>query len=73
MDALKRAEQAKEKGATDQGLSLEPLAKPPAATPAEAPAEPPITDSVTARMDTGRLPSLPKLEDPDAEFIALAQ
>lgn len=73
MDALKRAEQAKEKGATDQGLSLEPLAKPPAATPAEAPAEPPITDSVTARMDTGRLPSLPKLEDLDAEFIALAQ
>lgn len=73
MDALKRAEQAKEKGSTDQGLSLEPLAKPPATAPVEAPAEPPTTDSVAARADTGRLPGLSKLEDLDAEFIALAQ
>ncbi|MBK9955518.1 MAG: tetratricopeptide repeat protein [Rhodocyclaceae bacterium] len=74
MDALKRAEQAKERGAATQGLSLEPLANnPPATAPAEGLAERSASDPVTSRADAGRLPSLNKLEDLDAEFIALAQ
>ncbi|MBK7815650.1 MAG: tetratricopeptide repeat protein [Rhodocyclaceae bacterium] len=74
MDALKRAEQAKERGSATQGLSLEPLANnPPATAPAEGLAERSASDPVTSRADAGRLPSLSKLEDLDAEFIALAQ
>lgn len=73
MDALKRAEQAKEKGSAAQGLSLEPLADPAAAAPSDATPKPPAAEPVTARANPGQLPSLAKLEDLDAEFIALAQ
>ncbi len=73
MDALKRAEQAKEKGSAAQGLSLEPLADPAAAAPSDATSKPPAAEPVTSRANPGQLPSLAKLEDLDAEFIALAQ
>lgn len=72
MDALKRAEQAKERNSAAPALSLEPLANRPEALPPGKP-EQPLTDSSAAPAGAERLPSLPRLEDLDEQFIAIAQ
>jgi tetratricopeptide (TPR) repeat protein len=64
MDALKRAEQAKQQGQADAlpELALEPVAAPPA-----EPVPP------AAKVSPAGLPELPKLEDLDDEFLAHAR
>ncbi len=75
MDALKRAEQAKERNsaaASAAELSLEPLPDQPAPPAATTP-EPPVADSPAPPAGAEPLPRLPRLEDLDEQFIAIAR